>query len=84
MRMILRSLILTLALAPSLAVQSFAGTSNTGEGVPETSDPAIEDDDADSARPAWADPNAEPPPVGVDDDPTPFDPAERPPDPDPD
>ncbi len=75
----LRVLLLILASCASLA-PSFAGAGEPQEGVPQLSD---DDDDAESARPAWADPNAEPPPLAVDDDPTPFDPAERPPDPDP-
>ncbi len=81
---VLRFLIVTLALASSLA-PSFAGAGEQKENVipPQPSTPALDDEDDDSARPAWADPNAEPPPLAVDDDPTPFDPAERPPDPDP-
>jgi hypothetical protein len=75
----LRVLLLILASCANLA-PSIAGAGEPQEGVPQLSD---DDDDAESARPAWADPNAEPPPLAVDDDPTPFDPAERPPDPDP-
>ena len=52
---------------------------------PVASDPLPQDDvdpNEDTARPEWADPNADDPVGGVDDDPTPFDPGTNPPDPD--
>lgn len=43
-----------------------------------TAPPPLEDvsPDDDEARPEWADPNASDPTIGVDDDPTPFDPSD--------
>ena len=53
--------------------------------APVALDPPLQEDvdpAEDTARPDWANPNAEEPDLGVDDDPTPFDLGTNPPDPD--
>lgn len=53
--------------------------------TPVALDPPLQEDvntADDSARPDWANPNAEEPDLGVDDDPTPFDLGTNPPAPD--
>lgn len=69
-----------------LALLFAAGAALAADNDPPiVSDPVPQDDMApgdDTARPDWANPDADPPVGGVDDDPTPFDLGTNPPDPD--
>jgi hypothetical protein len=69
-----------------LALLVAAGAALAADNDPPVAPEPIPQDDVapggDTARPDWANPDAEEPVGGVDDDPTPFDLGTNPPDPD--
>ena len=81
----MRMLMITLLSMAVFAVND-AGAARADDPEPLTPSDSQPADDAasndNSARPEWTNPNQSDDPVGVDDDPTPFDPGTFPPDPD--